>query len=364
MQAECWGRGHHVALALVAVLLIAPGYPSGPRVDLMSGSVEIGTGDPPVWRQAHEGDPLQPGDVVRTGHNGRAELALPAGTVRLYEDSVLRLPSAWEKDGSTETVGLEEGSSLFNIFKRDPSEPFSVETREAVVMVKGTLFSVALDSSGASVAVYEGTVGVSAPDSSDELLVHEGFAAVGGSDHPFELALTSPDSDPWETWDDGGEAPTAPTEVMEEMPTTSDLDSAKTATYAAVEADLNLAPEFEVAIVPESSGATDGTTSDPTSLDPVADAPSTEFEQEFREQFMESTLGGTGSSYDVSVILFGGNNFVQVSGLPSGTVQLDEGALDQVIGGNSTPLGPDLPVILNTEGIDPVVWAEELQHLL
>jgi hypothetical protein len=328
----------------------------------MSGSVEIGTGDPPVWRQAHEGDPLQPGDVVRTGHNGRAELALPAGTVRLYEDSILRLPGEWEKDGSTETVGLEEGSSLFNIFERDPSEPFGVETREAVVMVKGTVFSVALDPSGASVAVYEGTVGVSAPDSSEVLLVHEGFAAVGGSDHPFELALTSPDSNPWETWDDGGEAPTAPTEVMEEMPTISDLDSAKTAAYAAVEADL--APELEGTINPETSGATDGTTSDPLSLDPVADTSTTEFEQEFREQFMESSLGDTTGSYDVNVILFGGSNFVQVSGLPSGTVQLDEGALDQVINGNSTPLGPDLPVILNNEGIDPVLWAAELQHLL
>jgi hypothetical protein len=79
---------------------------------------------------------------------------------------------------------------------------------------------------------------------------------------------------------------------------------------------------------------------------------------------MESSLGDTTDSYDVNVILFGGSNFVQVSGLPSGTVQLDEGALDQVINGNSTPLGPDLPVILNNEGIDPVLWAAELQHLL
>ncbi len=357
--------GSYLAYAFAALLLIAPGAALGQRVELVSGSVEIGTGEPPVWKQAHEGQALYPGDVVRTGHDGRVELALPAGTVRLYEDSLLRLPNEWEQDGRTETVELNRGSSIFDIFKRDPGSRFGVETPEAVVMVKGTQFSVALDDSGTAVAVFEGTVGVSAPDSGEELLVHEGFAAVGGADHPFELALTFPDSDPFETWDQGGEAPALPTEVMEEMPT-SEFDSARAATFAAVEEDLNLAPAFDASIVPDGAApdATAGSVSEQdATTDPVADA-TQGVQDEFHEEFLEETLGGTLSGFDLDVIKSGGPNYVQITGLPSGTVNLDDSALMMIVGGNLSPLGSDLPTILNNAGIDPVMWAMELGQLL
>src|SRR3990172_757524 len=79
-------------LSALAMLLLAP--TAGPRVERTRGAVEIGSGEPPVWRAAHEGDALAPGDAVRTGRDGRAELALPAGSVRLYGDSLLRIPLA------------------------------------------------------------------------------------------------------------------------------------------------------------------------------------------------------------------------------------------------------------------------------
>src|SRR5262245_51112464 len=78
------------ALSALALMLLAP--TGGPRVERALGPVEIGSGEPPIWRPAHEGDALAPGDAVRTGRDGRAELSLPAGSVRLYGDSVLRIP--------------------------------------------------------------------------------------------------------------------------------------------------------------------------------------------------------------------------------------------------------------------------------
>ena len=150
----------------------------------------------------------------------------------------------------------------------------------------------------------------------------------------------------------------------------SDLDTAKMATYASVEEDLSLALSFDAAIVPEGSEGTavphdDGTTPEHESFDPIEDSKEATFENEFREEFVETALGDTTGAFDLDVVSSGGPNFVQISGLPSGTVQLDGSALDQIeSGGSLTPLGPDLPSILNNAGIDPRAWAGELQKLL
>jgi hypothetical protein len=193
-------------LATLALLLMAP--TSGPRIESLRGWVEIGSGEPPIWRAARPGDLLAPGDRVRTGRDGRAELALPAGSVRLYGDSLLRLPAAaMASDG--DAVELDAGSSLFDVLKRGGRSPFEVRTPEVVVSIKGTRFLVTADER-AEVAVYHGTVGLRrGGDSAHELLVRAGFLAVGHGDAPFELLVnTAPD--PWDDWLENVAPPRAP----------------------------------------------------------------------------------------------------------------------------------------------------------
>ncbi len=188
-----------LAVLAGALALCVAGPAQGPRVTSLHGQVEIGRGDPPVWRPAQSGDALAGGDAVRTGHDGRAELDLGRGTVRLYGNSLLRLPLDGMESQGARSVDLERGHSLFDVLRRD-AEPFEVRTGEVVVSVKGTRFSVGVDEL-VEVAVYRGLVGVLARDAerAHETLVREGFAAVGGSSRPFELFLLEA-TDPWGAW--------------------------------------------------------------------------------------------------------------------------------------------------------------------
>ncbi len=190
-----------VAAALLALCVAGPSQ--GPHVASLAGEVEIGRGEPPVWQPARAGDALTPGDAIRTGREGRAELVLDTATVRLYGDSLLRLPPDAMGPGGARAVELDQGLSLFDVLRRSGGDRFEVRTREVVVSVKGTRFSVDAGEEVA-VSVYHGLVGVLAGESGrlHETLVREGFAAVGGREHPFELLLHEA-PDPWETWTQG-----------------------------------------------------------------------------------------------------------------------------------------------------------------
>ncbi len=190
-------------LTALAVCLMAPG--SGPRIETARGSVEIGSGEPPVWRAARNGDALAPGDAVRTGADGRAELVLDGATVRLYSSSLLRLPATLGS-GGTRAVRMERGRSLFDVLRRSDRPRFEVRTPEVVVSVKGTRFSVDLED--VLVAVYHGTVGVREIDDAliREVLVREGFAAGRGPGQPFELFVHGA-ADPWDGWMRDGSLP-------------------------------------------------------------------------------------------------------------------------------------------------------------
>jgi len=185
------------AALLAATALLAPVWPEA-RISVASGAVELGRGEPPDWKPAESGDTLVPGDRVRTGEDGRAELALGDATLRLYPNSLLRLPGADAK--SATSVELDAGSSLFDVLRR--GETFEVHTPEVVVSVKGTRFAVDLGADDAKVAVFRGLVGVrgGVQDAASELLVQAGFAAMG-SDH-FELSWHGA-GDPWDGWSRG-----------------------------------------------------------------------------------------------------------------------------------------------------------------
>ncbi len=227
-------------LAVAAALLAfcAAGPSQGAHVASLSGEVEIGRGEPPLWQPARAGDALAPGDSVRTGREGRAELALDAATVRLYGDSLLRLPPDAMGPGGARAVELEQGLSLFDVLRRSGDDRFEVRTREVVVSVKGTRFAVDAGEEVA-VSVYRGLVGVLAGESGrlHETLVREGFAAIGGREHPFELFLHEA-LDPWESWTEGTLPPPLREAALPQAPPARlDVDAAAQAARRSFEAD-------------------------------------------------------------------------------------------------------------------------------
>ncbi len=203
-------RGWTLAAVALALATLAPG--PGPRITHVTGVVEIGSGTPPAWKAARAGDAIAPGVAVRTRTGASAELVMGTRTVRLYENSVLRIPA--EADGATgsngpRAVSLDEGRSLFDVLRRDDGDRFDVRTPEVVVSVKGTRFLVDAGAAElASVAVFRGQVGVRglAEELAHETLVRPGFTAFGGAGQPFELRLT-PFEDPWDAWSQGAPPP-------------------------------------------------------------------------------------------------------------------------------------------------------------
>ena len=149
-----------------------------------------------------------PNDLRSVRSDGRAEIRLRTGTVRLYENSLLRLPSGAGSAGESERVRMDSGTSIFDVLRRDPSEGFEVETPEAVIIVKGTRFAVALDGAASRIEVFRGTVGVRTREATleRETLVRAGFAAIGHAGDPFELVVRAVD-DPWDDWSHGVRAP-------------------------------------------------------------------------------------------------------------------------------------------------------------
>jgi hypothetical protein len=371
------------AVLLGIVWLLAAPASAETRLTVVSGDVEIGRGEPPAWRRARVGDALAPGDQVRTGGGGRAEVELGAGVARLYENSLLRLPA----DGGPTALGLEQGGSLFDVAPRPASDPFEVRTPEVVAGVKGTRFAVLVADTGAAVNVYEGLVGVRrrSLESAREVLVREGFGAVGhGPGGSFELRLL-PAGDPWHGWKDGAPAPAMPAALG----ATSRVEEARSAAHRALDRELGVelpSPEPPAAVAQATAEAV------PASLDDTAQATKPErvpldpgvsgdqaLPTEIRVQVAESLLNGTAPAVQaelpaaapppdllsVELVTSGGPNHVVITG-PTGTLaDLDVDTVETILDtGDTSLLGVEVLDTLEEVGVDATTFTEQLLGLL
>ncbi len=200
----------------------------------VSGKVEIGRGDPPRWRALRTGETIESNDRIRTGADGRVEITLDAGTIRVHENSVLRLPPATDQ---ADQVELEQGHSLFDVLRRS-GRRFEVHTPTVVVSVKGTRFGVDATGEMGEVIVYRGVVGVREAGQGDtiEILVREGFLATGGVGSPIELDV-APMGDPWVSWQDFRHDMREHRQAPARM---NEVDRARTTLHRATNADVLL----------------------------------------------------------------------------------------------------------------------------
>src|ERR1700730_1715207 len=103
-------------------------------------------------------DPLKPGDIIRTGRNGRVLLVRGEETILVSPNSVIGLPTE-KKDGTSTTILQQAGSILLEVEKRNVKH-FEVETPYLAAVVKGTQFRVSVNAGSARIDVIRGQVGV------------------------------------------------------------------------------------------------------------------------------------------------------------------------------------------------------------
>ena len=156
------------AIAVVAVVWAWSGVAAGAELvgELVSasGPVEVRPLGQTVWRVASQRIVLQPGDMVRTGPGGSAEIALVTAVIRMDENTVLVLPPpqavpASAGNSSGVQLLLQGGRALFRVFKDRLKGTFEVITPSIIVGVKGTTFGVE-QGPNLGVVVFEGIVRV------------------------------------------------------------------------------------------------------------------------------------------------------------------------------------------------------------
>ncbi len=147
----------HAAIVSFVILTFAPcssAYAQNWAVVKVSGEVWIGAqGAQPA--SLGSGAELPSGSFVTTGRNGRVLLERAQQRIVLSPNSLIRLPGE-----SAETTVIQiAGKILFEVDKRDLPH-FAVETPYLAAVVKGTVFTVAVDHNQAEVAVHHGRVEV------------------------------------------------------------------------------------------------------------------------------------------------------------------------------------------------------------
>src|SRR5580704_11642472 len=133
-------------------------------------------------------DPLKPGDVIRTGRNGRVLLVRGEETILVSPNSVIGLPTE-KKDGMSTTILQQAGSILLDVEKRNVKH-FEVETPYLAAVVKGTQFAVTVNAASTSVEVSRGQVEVSDFKSGQIAQVLPGQAATASAHGKTGLTLS------------------------------------------------------------------------------------------------------------------------------------------------------------------------------
>ena len=376
---------HRTFLAAALAALAAGPALAGGKVVSVFGAVELAHGAESTWRTARAGDALGAGDRVRTGASARAELDLGDGrTVRLYEQSLLRVGTGRGAAEPVQEVELDRGESLFDVMKRMAGDEFRVRTPEIVVSVKGTRFLVASEAGADHASVFRGAVGVTG-DGFEELSLRAGFTALDGEVH------VTPFADPWQAWESSASAPTLALDSAVDDEVARAIDAA--AGGDAQKAESDPAPPAKAADPsvleePSSDGGKEAAPLEEVkgilspALDPVNDIgrgqalrdPNYESGSVLldavlgadRDDFPDSSGPGSGSAdltpLTVDVTTSGGPNTVTV-GFGTDSVTLDQNQVDAILQGDTSSLGA-FNDVLDRLDLNPQDLAQKLDKLL
>jgi hypothetical protein len=107
---------------------------------------------------------------IKTGSDGTLDLKDNDSLVHIGPNSTVALPDTGPSGSLVDRYLQSAGSALYNIQSRH-GRPMSVETPYLVSVVKGTVFTIAVEEGATSVTLMEGSLDVSAPDVRQHVLL-------------------------------------------------------------------------------------------------------------------------------------------------------------------------------------------------
>lgn len=196
-----------LSLGMSSPKSVAAGIPAfHPVFTAIQGVVKVKSKRYSVWEPAEVGNLILSGDVIKTGSGAKAEISFASGDIRIYENTVIEIPTIGQHDRKKDIqdIFIDNGSGLFNIRPLGVKRGFEFQTRYLQGGVKGTFFAVKTNEKRAMVAVFRGEVEVSdmerSPESKTTLSKGQGINVYDGSGfgevRNFESAST------WETLKD------------------------------------------------------------------------------------------------------------------------------------------------------------------
>lgn len=146
-------------------LAIAETDPPGrvARLALADGAVHLLDHDTGEWSGAHVNWPVTTGDVLHTGADGRAELRIGSGAIRLDSGTEIELR---QLDDEQIRIWLEYGSVALRVRSHDPVDWITVDTRDGrVLATEPGQYRIDHGDGGTSLSVHRGELGFFAEDS-------------------------------------------------------------------------------------------------------------------------------------------------------------------------------------------------------
>lgn len=173
-------------LALVSLSPAAAGDASDNwHVVQAVGDVEMSTGGMLAAALDRNAKDLAPGTVVTTGASGRIILRRNDEQIILKANSSITLTAS---SGRSTELQQDSGTATFRVGKKRVPH-FEVKTPYFAALVKGTVFTVYVDSFGAKVSVSEGAVEVSTPWRDAVTLVEAGKTARVRAGEPSKIEM-------------------------------------------------------------------------------------------------------------------------------------------------------------------------------
>lgn len=148
------------ALATALALAGAPALATEITVTATNGQVTIVEHDRTV--PAAVGAMLTLPVEIHTGADGSVDLLQLGSKLHVGPNSTIAMPDAGPQGSIIDKIKQTAGYVLYNIKSRK-TQPLSVETPYLVAVVKGTVFTIAVEGHAAQVALMEGSLDISAP---------------------------------------------------------------------------------------------------------------------------------------------------------------------------------------------------------
>lgn len=175
-----------IALSLGRLHTVAAGEPVLWRVTFVEGQVQVRTGQD-TWTDVQSDQALPPGSHVTTGVDGRVTLSHGGDEIAAGPGTDFTVSGG----GGDEPYSVMQsmGRMLFRMESR-ATRDFSVGTPYLAAAIKGTTFTVDVETKGASVSVDEGTVEVTVAATGETVMVDRG-GSVAASDRGMESVTQS-----------------------------------------------------------------------------------------------------------------------------------------------------------------------------